>query len=177
MAVGVARYERIERDDDAYALLGLIEAEKAGYALPNSVVVPRGMEWLKAALAEHARCLGSARQEWRRGSAGTLNDSLYCLAISARKEQLPAEWVEADRGGRRQSADLRLRPRPHAPAAAGAGKNDIAAKIADVLRKRATIEGEYASWQTAGFSRWQDNTIEITAATLQPSSPSTRTTR
>ena len=46
-------------------------------------------------------------------------------------------------------------------------KKDLADKLAAELRKRAKKSGDHVYWTTAGFSRWGDNTTEITAMVMK----------
>jgi rRNA maturation protein Nop10 len=46
-------------------------------------------------------------------------------------------------------------------------KRDLAKKLAAELRKRAKKSGDHVYWTTAGFSRWGDNTVEVTAMVMK----------
>ena len=143
-----------------YALLGLLEAERLGYPCPNKPALDAGVARLK-------QFLDALRPTWR-VCGPHVNDTLYCLAVLARREPVPETWwpqIEAEVGGDRMSdyghalaLDLAVR----------AAKKPLADRLAAELHKRAvTADDGRASWRTAGFSRWADNTTEVTAAALQ----------
>lgn len=148
-----------------YALFGLIEAEKAGYAIPNGDAIPRGLERLHAFL-DHLK------PQWARdaksvfGSRG-INDSLYCLSILSQKKAVPSEWwlLISRKVGGEQMSDY-----GHALAlemAVRSGEKKLADSLAAELRKRAQKSDDLVFWTTAAFSRWADNTIEVTAGVLR----------
>jgi uncharacterized protein YfaS (alpha-2-macroglobulin family) len=136
-----------------YAMLGLIEAEKAGYAIPNPDAVARGLERMRAYLTQ----MNTKR----------FNDSLYILSVLSQKEAVPNQWWHwiAQGVGEKYCSDY-----GHALAlemAVRGGKTALADILAAELRKRAQKIGDRVFWTSAGFSRWQDNTIEVTAAVLR----------
>ena len=47
------------------------------------------------------------------------------------------------------------------------GKKELADKLAADLRKRAQTAGDRVFWTKAGFSRWGDNTTEVTATVMK----------
>jgi uncharacterized protein YfaS (alpha-2-macroglobulin family) len=51
--------------------------------------------------------------------------------------------------------------------AAKSGKKELADKLAKELRTRAQKSGDRVFWKKAGFSRWGDNTIEVTATVMK----------
>jgi uncharacterized protein YfaS (alpha-2-macroglobulin family) len=46
-------------------------------------------------------------------------------------------------------------------------QKDLAGKLAAELRRRAKTSGDQVYWTTAGFSRWSDNTTEVTATVMK----------
>lgn len=136
-----------------YALYGLIQAEDAGYNIPNDHVVQRGM----------TRLLGYIQSMGENQSA----DRIYCMYVYSHREKLEADWwkfIEV------QSNEAKLSDYASAMAlemAAKEGRKSLADKLASRLRKRAVWSGGTVHWQTAGFSRWGDDRNEITAAVLK----------
>jgi uncharacterized protein YfaS (alpha-2-macroglobulin family) len=158
-----------------YALYGLLEAEKAGYPIPNGQAVDRGLVRLKQYLEQMKPAwdrLGpvlAGPPGGARGSspASQVNDSLYLLYVMSQREPLLGEWwmrIEKAAGSPEVS------DYGHALAlemAVKAGEKKLAGKLAAELRKRAKRGGAGVYWTTAGFSRWGDNQFEVTAAAFK----------
>lgn len=160
-----------------YALFGLIAAEEAGYPCPNPNTIPAGLAVLKrhldqtGALWDGAANLKAKPQQWR---ATEVNDALFML------------WVAGMSPDRAKAANIELGPwfvriekavggaevsdSGHAFAlelAVKHGKKELADKIAWELRFRAQKSGDHVFWTKAGFSRWGDNTTEVTATVMK----------
>ena len=150
-----------------YALLGLLEAKKAGYPIPNEHALATGMHRLKGYL----QAMGPT---WDVGFVGDkevnrpqFNDCLYCLSVLSRAEAVPAEWWKRidSFAGTKTISDY-----GHALAlelAMKEGPPPLQMKLAGELRKRAKKSDDRVFWTTAGFSHWGDNTTEVTAAVLK----------
>jgi len=155
-----------------YALFGLLAAEEAGYPCPNPNTIERGL----ARLAQYLNQMG---EQWDTALANNrdgrvANDALFCLwvlihdvARLARIGDIRAEWfarIEQSVGTDQMSDS------GHAFAlelAVKYKKKDLAEKLAGELRKRAQKSGDRVFWTKAGFSRWGDNTIEVTATVMK----------
>ncbi len=154
-----------------YALFGLLAAEEAGYPCPNPTTIERGMVRLKMYLNHMSQAWDVKNGNQRRSE---INDSLFCLwvvaldidrAKKAEIEMMP--WftrIEKAAGGELMSDS------GHAFAlelAVKHGKKELADKLAADLRKRAQKAGDRVFWTKAGFSRWGDNTTEVTATVMK----------
>ena len=153
----------------AYALLGLLEAERLGYPCSNPQALRAGRSRLQAFLE-------MMKPSWQRPptdkpgrdpSAHSVNDSLYCLYVLARNEAVPTDWWPRIEGhiGHATMSDY-----GHALAlelAVRAGQKPLAKKLAAELQKRAQRTHDWIYWTRAGFTRWADNTTEVTAAVLK----------
>ena len=136
-----------------YALYGLIEAEKAGYAIPNAQAIPRGLDRLK-------KYIGSM------GKAQTA-DRLYCMYVYALKHDLEADWWKFIF---EQAEMNNLSDYATALALETAVRHvhtKLAETLAEKLRKSAIEENGLVHWTTAGFSRWGDDRFEISAAAMK----------
>lgn len=136
-----------------YALYGLIQAEDAGYNIPNDHAVQRGMIRLRGFI-----------QNIREDQAA---DRIYCMYVYSHREKLQNDWwtfieVQSNKGKISDYASAMA-----LEIAAKEGKKSLADKLASRLRKRAVWSGGTVHWQTAGFSRWGDDRNEITAAVLK----------
>ena len=153
-----------------YALFGLIAAEEAGYPCPNPNTIPNGM----ARLAQYLNQMGAT---WDLALAKPdknvryteINDALFCLWVytsKADKFEMGPWWTRIEKTAGR---DI-LSDTGHALAlemAAKKGKKELAEKLATELRKRAQKSGDRVFWTKAGFSRWGDNTTEVTATAMK----------
>jgi uncharacterized protein YfaS (alpha-2-macroglobulin family) len=136
-----------------YALYGLIEAESAGYIIPNGQAVQRGLTRLRGFIDN----MGEEQTA----------DRIYCMYVYSHREDMEEKWwtfIEE------QSNKGKLSDYASAMALEMAAKNRkkaLAGKLAARLRKRAVQDSGTVHWQTAGFSRWGDDRNEITAAVLK----------
>jgi alpha-2-macroglobulin len=136
-----------------YALLGLIEAEKAGYTIPSETAVNSGLSRLRKFIDAMAEAQAA--------------DRIYCMAVYALKHELPDEWwqfVEAQADAKRLS-DYALAL--SLEMAVRRVRTKLADKLALQLRERASESDGAVSWRTAGFSRWGEDPFEITAAAMK----------
>lgn len=158
-----------------YALFGLLAAEDAGYPCPNPNTLGRGVARLSLYLQQMAPEWDAALKEPNAGNRrGTVNDALFCLWVFCldverfEKFGLNKEpWFA--RIERSAGTDL-MSDTGHAFAlelAVKFKKKDLAEKLAGELRKRAQKQGDRTFWTKAGFSRWGDNTIEVTATVMK----------
>jgi uncharacterized protein YfaS (alpha-2-macroglobulin family) len=157
-----------------YALFGLIQAEEAGYPCPNPNTISSGMTRLGIYIDQMMK-------EWEaigngdKNRTSVVNDALFCLWVSAMKIKpddpnwwsvRPIWWDRIENTiGKPVMSDY-----GHALAlelAVRHNKRDLAKKLAAELRKRAKKSGDHVYWTTAGFSRWGDNTTEITAMVMK----------
>ncbi len=136
-----------------YALYGLMEAEKAGYKIPNEQALQRGLTRLRQFIDN----MGEAQ----------VADRLYCIFVYSHREKLQEPWwtfIE-EQSGRRKLSDYATAMALEM--AMKAGKERLAEKLAASLRERAVRSSGTAHWETARFSRWGDDPNEITAAVLK----------
>jgi uncharacterized protein YfaS (alpha-2-macroglobulin family) len=130
---------------------GLLEARRAGHALPDEAMLERGLARVRAFVAQ----LGAAQ----------LSDRTYLLYVLSQRERLSdAHWsflVEH----RAQMSDYALAL--VLEMAVARGDRAHAARVAADLRARAQRTGGWARWKTAGFSRWMEDPFEVTAAVLK----------
>ena len=159
-----------------YALFGLIAAEEAGYPCPNPNTIPHGYGAAEAVprirWAASGTAVGTTRTE--KASHPVVNDALFCLWV-VRMTDKPDDRTGLVRpsgghGSRRRSGRAAMSDYGHAFAlelAVKHKKKELADKLAAELRKRAKKSGDHVYWTTAGFSRWGDNTIEVTATVMK----------
>jgi uncharacterized protein YfaS (alpha-2-macroglobulin family) len=145
-----------------YALLGLIEAEKAGFEIPNKTAIPRGIGRLKGFITS----MGEPQS----------SDRIYCMWVYQHHEKLTDDWwkwlegiVDRTLG---TDADRSKLLSDYAAAmalemAAGEGKVALAKKLEQLLVYRGKRSGNQVHWTTANFSRWGNDRFEITAAVLK----------
>ena len=159
-----------------YALFGLIAAEEAGYPCPNPRTIGRGLRKLNVYIEQMVDDWDEI-EDWEKAGPSVVNDALFCLWVSASaaSKGKPADahwwllepwWTRIERAiGTALMSDY-----GHALAlelAVKFEKKELAAKLAAELRKRAKKSGDHVYWTTAGFSRWGDNTIEVTAMVMK----------
>ena len=153
-----------------YALMGLIEAEKAGYPCPNPHTIDRGLNRLSAFLSGMQNAWPNEKGEWPKAEnreGNRVNDAMVILSVFARKRPVGDEWWKRIE---QAAATERLSDYGHALAleiAVRGEKKDLATKLADELHKRAQKAGDRVLWKTGGFTRWADNTVEVTAAVMK----------
>ena len=139
-----------------YALYGLLEAEKAGYALGNDQAVNRGLDCLERFI----KAMGPKQAA----------DRIYCMYVYANRREIREDWwkfLDAQLARRKLSdyataLALELAVRNE--------KKDLARRLAGALRKAARkVDGASGDvhWTTAGFSRWGNDPYEITAAAMK----------
>jgi len=145
-----------------YALLGLIEAEKAGFEIPNKTAIPRGIERLKGFISSMGENQSS--------------DRIYCMWVYQHHAKLSDDWwqwlegiVDRTLG---TDADRSKLLSDYAAAmamemAAEKGKVGLANKLERLLAYRAKRSGNQVHWTTANFSSWGNDRFEITAAVLK----------
>ena len=136
-----------------YALYGLLQAEKAGYKIPADQAVERGLNRLKMFIDQ----MGEAQAA----------DRIYCIHVYAHRRNVEDKWWEfiAEQLQRERLSDYALALALET--AVQKGKTDLAGRLANALRARAQKAGGHVYWRTAGFSRWGDNTFEVTAAAMK----------
>jgi hypothetical protein len=137
-----------------YALYGLLQAEKAGYTIPNEQAIQRGLARLKYFI-------------------DTMNenqaaDRIYCMYIWSHREKLEQPHWDF-------LADMQKKGKLSDYANAlclemcvAQDKKELAKKFAEDLRAKAQKGGGgQIYWTTAGFSRWMEDKFEITAAAMK----------
>ncbi len=141
-----------------YALYGLLQAEKAGYTIPNETAIQRGLQRLKhfIDMMNHPNNVGPAA------------DRIYCMYVWSHREKLEqAHW---DWLAQRQK-EGKLSDYANAlciEMCMAQDKKDLAKKFVEDLRAKAQKNSSgHISWKTAGFSRWGEDPFEITAASMK----------
>jgi uncharacterized protein YfaS (alpha-2-macroglobulin family) len=139
-----------------YALYGLLQAEQAGYKVPNETAVQKGLNRL-------SQFIGGMNEK-------QTADRIYCMYVWSHRSNLQPEWwafIE-DQLGKDKLSDYALAlSLEMAVKKGGADREALADKLAEALRKRANKSEGAAYWTTAGFSRWGNDRFEITAAVLK----------
>lgn len=136
-----------------YALYGLFQAQKAGYAIPNESAIGRGFERLR----KFVDFLGEQQT----------SDRVYCLYVYSLHYFLKdAHWqFLEERLDQDKLSDYALAMALEM--ATARGRRDFATRLSAALHRRAQVSGDRVFWTTAGFSRWSDDRFEITAAVLK----------
>ncbi len=157
-----------------YALFGLISAEEAGYPCPNPTTIPNGLSRLDKYLTQMLMAWDDNGLEGRARRKGEINDSLFCLWVATldpeRAKKLESNidvWLSRIE---MTTGDPMMSDTGHALAleiAIRFGKKGLITKLAAELLKRAKKSGDHVFWTTGGFSRWGDNTTEVTAAVMK----------
>lgn len=161
-----------------YALFGLLAAEEAGYPCPNADTISRGMARLKQYLANGQRWDVNEGRPAAPGErvrqAAEVNDALFMLWVAGlNADRAKAAGIDMEfYFGRIEKAAGRadISDSGHAFAlelAVKYGKKELAAKLVTELHKRAQKGGDRVFWTKAGFSRWGDNTTEVTATVMK----------
>jgi len=136
-----------------YVMWGLLQAEAAGYKLPDEHTIPRGLAKLAAFLDQLA------------SRPDMVTDHAFVMyAYAQRVRPSDAAWAAL--------VKQRSAMTDHALAltlemASSRGDRATADYAVAELRQRAQRSGGWAHWQTGGFSRWADDPFEITAAVLK----------
>jgi alpha-2-macroglobulin len=138
-----------------YALYGLLQAEKAGYTIPNETAIQRGLQRLKYFID----VMHQPQQ---------VADRIYCLYVWSHREKLEqAHWdwlTKQQEGGKLSDYANAL----CAEMCVAQGKKELAGKFVEDLRAKAQKNASgHVSWKTAGFSRWMEDPFEITAAAMR----------
>ena len=136
-----------------YVMYGLLEAEAAGYTLPNETAVQRGLTRL--------------RQFIDRMGETQAADRIYCMYVYSMRNKMQDKWWQfiAGQDDKNKLSDyatamaLEMAVRHKKPA--------LARSLAARLRKRAVVSGDEVNWTTARFSKWGDDPHEITAAVFK----------
>jgi hypothetical protein len=160
-----------------YALFGLLAAEDAGYPCPNPNTIPTGLARLKVYLDQRGPQWAAALKAppTDDGRQTAINDAVFCLWVAGLNADR-AKAVGIDLGVwlddpiKRTVGRSELSDAGHAFAlelAVKHGRKETADMLAAELRKRAQKSGDRVFWKTAGFSRWADNTIEVTATAMK----------
>jgi hypothetical protein len=136
-----------------YALYGLIEAEKAGYAIRSPNAIPAGLARLKLFIENVGPRESSER--------------ILCMYVYGQRLPLPEAWWDfiAEQRGAGKLSDYALAL--SLELAAQYRKPRLQAGLAADLRARAVREDGRAHWQTGGFAKWADDPFEVTAAALK----------
>ena len=137
-----------------YALYGLLQAEKAGYDIPNEQAIQRGISRL---------------QQFINGmNEKQAADRIYCRYVFSHRQDLRDEWITfiKQQVAQNKLSDYALALSLEMLINSKTEKKTID-QLVNALDKRA-IRGEGAAyWKTAGFSRWGNDRFEITAAVLK----------
>jgi hypothetical protein len=136
-----------------YALYGLLQAEKAGYQIPNENAIGRGL----ARLEQFVNNMGDSH----------VADRVYCMYVWSHRRDLTAkhwEWL-AGHAAKGTLSDYALALALEM--AVEKKQPGHAADFAKALRARAKQDGGRVWWETARFSRWGDDRFEVTAAALK----------
>ncbi|QDU94876.1 alpha-2-macroglobulin family protein [Lignipirellula cremea] len=147
-----------------YALYGLLLAEQADYPLYNEQAVLSGVNRLQRFVNE---LIATTTSEQPNTAAGATADALFCMYVLSHRQAPDASWWTYIEG--RLAAD-QLSDYALAMAlemAARQKQTALAGRLARKLRSRAVRSNGTAQWRTAGFSRWGDDPLEISAAALK----------
>lgn len=136
-----------------YALYGLLQAEKAGYQVPNELAVARGLDRLNLFINN----MGDRQ----------VADRVYCLHVYAHRRNVEKAWWDwvAGHAKKKTLSDYALALALEM--AVEKKQAALAADLAAALRARAKRAGGHVWWETAGFSRWGQDRFEVTAAALK----------
>lgn len=136
-----------------YALYGLLQAERAGYQIPNEVAVNRGLDRLNGFISH----MGDAQTA----------DRVYCMYVYSHRRDMQADWWRwiTDHVNRNTLSDYALAL--VLEMAVEKKQPKLADILAKALRKRAKESNGRYWWETAKFSRWGEDRFEITAVALK----------
>jgi uncharacterized protein YfaS (alpha-2-macroglobulin family) len=136
-----------------YALSGLLQAEKAGYTIPNETAVQRGLDRLNKFINAM--------------DAKQASDRIYCMSVYGLRRDIDPSWwkfiQEEAKGEGLSDQALALAVQ----LALEKNNKELAGKLTGLLRKRAKQANGLTWWTTARFSRWADDPLEITATALR----------
>jgi alpha-2-macroglobulin len=137
-----------------YVLYGLLQAEKAGYVIGSEEAIAKGLNRVQRFIA-HLK------------GRNFTTDRIFCMYVYGHRKPIEAQWWE-DIDQHAAWAELSDQALALTLQMAVQHKNDkLASRLAELLRKRAVQQQGMVFWQTAGFSRWRDDPLEITAAALK----------
>ncbi|MFO0929695.1 MAG: alpha-2-macroglobulin family protein [Gemmataceae bacterium] len=136
-----------------YALYGLLQAERAGYQIPNETAIQRGLQRLEVFIGQ----MGDAQAA----------DRIYCMYVFTHRRDLTEPWWAwlSTQVKRKALSDYALALALEM--AVLRDRRPLAKELAALLRDRAVQVGGNVYWQTAGFSRWAEDRHEITAAAMK----------
>ena len=126
-----------------YALYGLLEAERAGYPIPNESAIERGL----ARLRSFIDAMGAAQA----------TDRIYCMYVYSYRKEMEAKWwpfIQAQLDGGKLSDYAIAMALEMAVRQERASEADA---LARELRRRVKLADDRAWWTTANFSRWGNN--------------------
>jgi hypothetical protein len=136
-----------------YALFGLLQAEKAGYSIPNEDAIKRGLDRLKQFID------GMGENQTA--------DRIYCMYVYSHRRDIQADWwkfIAAQREkGKLSDYALALA----LEMAVQHKQHGLADQLSGALHNRAQKANGQVTWRTAGFSRWGDDMYEVTAAAMK----------
>jgi hypothetical protein len=109
-----------------------------------------------------------------KGRHTVVNDALFCLWVASIDLDLAAKrgldlnvwWPRIEK----TAGTAMISDAGHAFAlelAVKKGKRDLADALAKELHKRAKKSGDHTYWTTGGYTRWGDNTTEVTATVMK----------
>lgn len=136
----------------AYALYGLIEAEKADYAIGNADAIAKGVDCL------HKLVLNKSMKA---------ADRVWCLYVWGQRERLPQQWWQYVEEQRQAGALSDYALALALELAVQHKHQKLATALARDLRRRARRDGGEVHWTTGGFAHWGDDRFEVTAAALK----------
>lgn len=140
-----------------YALYGLLQAEKAGYTIPNETAIQRGLQRLRY-------FIDIMIQQQNPHVA----DRIYCMYVYSHREKLEQvhwDWLaDQQKGGKLSDYANAL----CVEMCVDQGKPKLAKSFVEDLRAKASKNSSgHITWKTAGFSRWMEDPFEITAAAMK----------
>jgi len=150
-----------------YALYGLIEAQKAGFTIPNEKAIERGMVRLEQFIDN----MGTRQAA----------DRIYCMWVYSQQKPLKDNWWKwLHQLSNKTLTTKKVRNDLLSDYAAAltlematkskwAHQKSLADQMMRLLSYRAKLNQSktQAHWTTSGFSRWGNDKFEITAAVLK----------
>jgi alpha-2-macroglobulin len=137
-----------------YALYGLLQAEKAGYVIPNEQAIQRGLQRLKVFIDSM--------------NENQAADRIYCLYVWSHRNKLDQPLWDFLAAMQKKGKLSDYANALCLEMCVAQDKKDLAKKFAEDLRAKARkADGGQIYWTTAGFSRWMEDKFEITAAAMK----------
>jgi len=136
-----------------YVMYGLLEAEAAGYVLPNETAIERGLTRLNTFINQ----MGASQAA----------DRIYCMYVYSMRKPMAEGWWQFIAAQDDANALSDYATAMALEMAVRSKKTALAKSLAGKLRKRAVVSGGQVHWTTAKFSKWRDDPHEITAAVLK----------